>query len=190
MYPRRPLHQTMKRKLAKQSEYATSIHSPPFFKGGGGTYSLNLNLKTYCFTYCGGSYVPVGIFLLYFYLSSSLSQSQIIFVLFVACVASVSVWFGAKKDRGRGSVFGFDRVKNETKTKNWKRGQGEGLDLHKCSLTKTVSFLLRTLFLSQLEDSTDNPFFQPCCNLSLNYSGTPLLRSAEVPKKLFVIAGS
>ena len=147
MYPRRPLHQTMKRKLAKQSEYATSIHSPPFFKGGGGTYSLNLNLKTYCFTYCGGSYVPVGIFLLYLYLSSSLSQSQIIFVLFVACVASVSVWFGAKKDRGRGSVFGFDRAKNETKTKNWKRGQGEGLDLHKCSLTKTVSFLLRTLFL-------------------------------------------
>ena len=30
---------------------------------------------------------------------------------------SVSVWFGAKKDRGRGSVFGFDRARNETKTK-------------------------------------------------------------------------
>ena len=60
------------------------------------------------------------------------------------------------------------------------------LDLHKCSLTKMASFLLRALFLSKLEDSTDNPFFHSCCNLSLNYSGTPLKRSAKVPKKLLL----
>ena len=69
----------LEQKLTKQSEYATSVYSPLFFRGGGGTYSLNSNLKTQCFAYCGGSHVPVGIFLLYLCLSSSQSQSQIIF---------------------------------------------------------------------------------------------------------------
>ena len=49
----------LEQKLTKQSEYATSIYSPLFFRGGGGTHSPSLNLKTHCFTYCGGSHVPV-----------------------------------------------------------------------------------------------------------------------------------
>ena len=39
----------------------------------------------------------------------------------VACVASVSVWFRSKK-----GTFGFDRAKNETRTKKLKRGEGKG----------------------------------------------------------------
>ena len=43
----------------------------------------------------------------------------------VACVASVSVWFRSKKRPWKG-IFGFDRARNETRTKKWKRGEGEG----------------------------------------------------------------
>ena len=42
----------------------------------------------------------------------------------LACVASVSVWFRSKKRPWKG-IFGFDRARNETRTKN-KRGGGEG----------------------------------------------------------------
>ena len=43
----------------------------------------------------------------------------------VACVASVSIWFRSKKRPWKG-IFGFDRARNETRTKKWKRGEGEG----------------------------------------------------------------
>ena len=42
----------------------------------------------------------------------------------LACVASVSVWFRSKKRPWKG-IFGFDRARNETRRKN-KRGGGEG----------------------------------------------------------------
>ena len=81
--------------VIKQSEYATSVYSSLFFRGGGGTYFRNLNLKTHCFTYCGGSHVPVGIVLLYLCLSLSLSKSQIIFVLFVVISSNLCCCFKA-----------------------------------------------------------------------------------------------
>ena len=40
---------------------------------------------------------------------------------FVACVASVSVWFWSKEIPRKGT-FGFDRARNETRAKKWKRG--------------------------------------------------------------------
>ena len=43
----------------------------------------------------------------------------------LAWVASVSVWFRGKKWSWKG-IFGFDRARNETRTKKWKRGKGEG----------------------------------------------------------------
>ena len=39
----------------------------------------------------------------------------------VASVASVSVWFRSKKRPWKG-IFGYDRARNETRTKKWKRG--------------------------------------------------------------------
>jgi len=43
----------------------------------------------------------------------------------VACVASVSFWFWGKKRLWKG-IFGFDRARNETRTKKLKRREGEG----------------------------------------------------------------
>ena len=80
---------------SRLAQYAISVYSPLFFRGGGGTYSPSLNFKTHCFTYCGGSQVPVGIFLLYLCLSSSLSKSQIIFVLFVVISSDLCCCFKA-----------------------------------------------------------------------------------------------
>ena len=39
----------------------------------------------------------------------------------LACVASVSVWFRSKER----TTFGFGRARNETKAKKWKSGEGE-----------------------------------------------------------------
>ena len=39
----------------------------------------------------------------------------------LACVASVSVWFRSK-EIPRKRTFGFDRARNETRAKKWKRG--------------------------------------------------------------------
>ena len=44
---------------------------------------------------------------------------------FLACVASVSVWFRSKEIPRKGT-FGFDRARNESRAKKWKRGEGEG----------------------------------------------------------------
>jgi len=43
----------------------------------------------------------------------------------IACVASVSVWFGSK-ERSRDRILGFGRARNETRAKKWKWGEGEG----------------------------------------------------------------
>ena len=43
----------------------------------------------------------------------------------IAYVASVSVWFRSKEIPRKGT-FGFDRARNETRAKKWKRGEGEG----------------------------------------------------------------
>ena len=40
----------------------------------------------------------------------------------LACVASVSVWFRSKETPTKGT-FGFDRTRNETRAKKWKRGK-------------------------------------------------------------------
>ena len=40
----------------------------------------------------------------------------------LACVASVSVWFRSKEIPRK--TFGFDRARNETRAKKWKRGEG------------------------------------------------------------------
>ena len=40
----------------------------------------------------------------------------------VACVTSVSVWFRGKEIPRKGT-FGFDRSRNETRAKKWKRGE-------------------------------------------------------------------
>ena len=43
----------------------------------------------------------------------------------IACVASVFVWFRGKEIPRKGT-FGFDRERNETRAKKWKRGGGGG----------------------------------------------------------------
>ena len=43
----------------------------------------------------------------------------------VAYVASVSVWFRSE-ERPRKEIFGFDRVRHETRAKKWKRREGGG----------------------------------------------------------------
>ena len=43
----------------------------------------------------------------------------------IAYVASVSVWFRSKEIPRKGT-FGFDRARNETRAKKWKRGEGRG----------------------------------------------------------------
>ena len=53
---------------------------------------------------------------------------------FVACVASVSVWFRSKNRPWKG-IFGFDRARNETRTKKWKREDGEGKEGNACRQT-------------------------------------------------------
>ena len=45
----------------------------------------------------------------------------------VACVASVSVWFRSNKRSWKG-IFGYDRSRNETRIKKWKRRRGRGKD--------------------------------------------------------------
>ena len=52
----------------------------------------------------------------------------------IACVASVSVWFRGKEIPRKGT-FGFDRARNETRTKKWKRGEGEGKEGNACRQT-------------------------------------------------------
>ena len=46
----------------------------------------------------------------------------------IACEASVSVWFRSKKHEKKTVErdFRFDRARNETRTKKWKRGRGRG----------------------------------------------------------------
>ena len=43
----------------------------------------------------------------------------------LACVASFSIWFRAKKRPWKG-ICGFDHARNEKRTKKWKRGRGRG----------------------------------------------------------------
>ena len=52
----------------------------------------------------------------------------------LACVASVSVWFRVKEIPRKGTL-GFDRARNETRTKKWKRGEGEGKEGNACRQT-------------------------------------------------------
>ena len=52
----------------------------------------------------------------------------------IACVASVSVWFRGKEIPRKGT-FGFARARNETRTKKWKRGEGEGKEGNACRQT-------------------------------------------------------
>ena len=52
----------------------------------------------------------------------------------VAGVASVSVRFRSK-ERPRKGIFGFDRARNETRAKKWKRGEGEGKEGNACRQT-------------------------------------------------------
>ena len=52
----------------------------------------------------------------------------------LACVASVSVWFGSK-ERPRNRILGFGRARNETRAKKWKWGEGEGKDRNACRQT-------------------------------------------------------
>ena len=57
-------------------------------------------------------------------------------ILFIACVASVSVWFRSEKrprNDARNKILGFGRARKETSAKKWKRGRGRG--------RKKVSFL-------------------------------------------------
>ena len=51
--------------------------------------------------------------------------SYTLMVYEIACVASVSVWCLSKKRPWKG-IFGFDRARNETRTKKGKRGEGKG----------------------------------------------------------------
>ena len=52
----------------------------------------------------------------------------------LACVASVSVWFGSK-ERPRNRILGFGRARNETPAKKWKWGEGEGKERNACRQT-------------------------------------------------------
>ena len=87
----------LEQKLTKQSEYATSVYSPLFFRGGGGTIPLVWIWKPIvsrtveeAMSQCW--YLPIVLILC---LSSSLSQSQIIFVLFVAISSVLCCCFKA-----------------------------------------------------------------------------------------------
>ena len=52
----------------------------------------------------------------------------------LACIASVSVWFRSK-EIPRKRTFGFDRARNETRAKKWKRVEGEGKEGNACRQT-------------------------------------------------------
>ena len=54
-----------------------------------------------------------------------------IFRINIACVASVSVWF-RRKEIPRKETFGFDRARNETRAKKWKRGEEDGKEGNAC----------------------------------------------------------
>jgi len=56
------------------------------------------------------------------------------FISYLACVASISVWFRSKK-RPRNGILGFVRARNETRAKNWKCGEGEGKEGNACRQT-------------------------------------------------------
>ena len=89
-----------------------------------------------------------------------------------ACVASVSVWFRSKEIPRKGT-FGFDRARNETRAKKWKRGEGEGRDLH-CDanfISCRVTLVLRCFYKSSLvvcRGENGKPFclaeLWPCTN--------------------------
>ena len=55
-------------------------------------------------------------------------------LLWIACVARVSVWFRSKEIPRKGT-FNFDCVRNETTAKKWKRGKGKGKEGNACRQT-------------------------------------------------------
>ena len=60
---------------------------------------------------------------------------------FIACVASVSVRFRSK-ERPRNWIFGFDRARNKTKAKKWKRGSSFTWGICRAVFDYRSSFLL------------------------------------------------
>jgi len=66
----------------------------------------------------------------------------------LAGVANVSVWFQSK-ERQRNGIFGFGRARNETSTKKWKRGQGEGKEASKQAFPSILPHPLPSLLLAQ-----------------------------------------
>ena len=83
----------------------------------GGGYSVGPNL---------GVRVAIFVFFAHFFFFWLVLVFLLIF--FLACVASVSVWFRSKKrprDDARNKILGFGCARNETSAKKWKR-RGEG----------------------------------------------------------------
>ena len=68
-----------------------------------------------------------------------------IFSGILACVASVSVRFRSK-ERPRKGIFGFDRARNETRAKKWKRGEGKGP-----FVARSLTLVPRSLLLNRTE---------------------------------------
>ena len=89
----------------------------------GGGYSVGSNLGVWG-PYSSSLHIFFCLFLVF------------LLILFIACVASVSVWFRSKKrpkNDARNKILGFGRARKETSAKKWKRGRGRG--------RKKVSFL-------------------------------------------------
>ena len=97
----------------------------------------------------------------------------------VACVASVSVWFRSK-ERPRKGTFGFDRARNETRAKKWKKGRWKGRK--ETSSPPPRSFTCAT-FLAVFDSRSS--FFSPKPYGNACYAGYSDLRLAFLfcPKK-------
>ena len=73
---------------------------------------------------------PIGLgvgFVFFFFYFFFCSFLVFLLIFFIACVASVSVWFRSKKrlrNDSRKKILGFGRARNETSAKKLKRGRG------------------------------------------------------------------
>ena len=93
------------------------------------------------------------------------------FLWYLACVASVSVWFRSK-EIPRNGTFGFDRARNETRAKKWKRGEGEEKEGNLPFFPPPRSFTCAT-FLAVFDSRSS--FFSPKPYRNACYAGYVML---------------
>jgi len=86
----------------------------------------------------------------------------------MACVASVYVWFRSKKRPWKG-IFGFDRARNETRTKKRRRGEEGGSFL---SSPRPLRSFTCSIFLAFFDSCSS--FFAPKPRRNACYAGYSL----------------